>query len=82
MLGLPFILLVQHVQRFPIESQIRIIDAVRQFPRSRAEIDLFFFGVGGVGRVDVGDEVVLVLGGGLLVRARLSVGRHFEHFFE
>jgi len=31
--------------------------------------------------VDVGDEVVLVLGGGLLVRARLGVGRHFEHFF-
>jgi len=81
MLGLPLVLLVQHVQGFPIEGQIRIVDAVRQLPRRGAEIDLLLFGGGGVGRVHVGDEVVLVLGGGLLVRARLRVGRHSEHFF-
>ena len=59
MLGHPPIFLIQHIQRLPIESEIRIIDAVRQFPTFGIQVD---FSVGGMAGDDVGDEdIILVL---------------------
>lgn len=71
MLGHPPILLVQHIQRFPIESQIGIVDAVWQFPSFCIQVDL---DVSGLLCYDIGDqEVILVLSGAGFCRHRHRV---------
>ncbi len=54
------ILLVEHVQRLPVEHQIFIIDLVWKLPALGMEVDFPVVWRGGCG-VDVGDEVVLLV---------------------
>lgn len=56
MLSLPPVLLVEHIERFPIEHQIRVVDGVGLLPEFLGlEIGCFGVVVGG------GDEVVFLL---------------------
>jgi len=69
MLRHPPILLVKHIQWFPIESEIGIVNAVWQFPSFSVQVDLC---VGGLVSDDIGDqEIILVLSGA-------GFGRHFH----
>ena len=43
MLRLPPILLIQHIQRFPIEGEISIFDGIWEFPGLGVQVDFFVF---------------------------------------
>jgi len=52
------ILLVKHIQRFAIERQIRIVNAVRQLPVFGVKVN---FGLRVRHHVAIGDEVILLV---------------------
>jgi len=52
------ILLIQHIERFPVEHQVFIVDGVRQFPGLCVQVYFSLVLLCG-GGADVGDEVVL-----------------------
>ena len=59
MLSQRSIFLIEQIQRFSVECELGIVDAVWKFPGLGMEV---YFRVGGFGGGYVGDEVELLLG--------------------